>query len=1774
MSLISINLDWPIRIGIYQVMYRKAFPLEELDHIILELLAEQNDEISFQYMGSLLGFAINKDILYDKAEEELFQFFLSSLTRYHLITVENEVVKTTSNGKIARNESIKYLFYQGNISLHELHLLHEVEGLKQIFPFHQFGLNPSLSNEKEIDPFKFEQEKMLESFLLQKALTNFKCSDEQLQWVDNLARFISSSVKLNLSLYELDGQYEIKTSLQDIPSGLLDDIIRLPGNTKVYRGWLLKLQYELYRKDALVLEASQLREFIPCISWSRILNDVRVTWNKELFCLLADKRVSNTAIWDHVVTNCPTEILVDYLHEYTQHLNWEKLTRKLSKEYILSKINNHPWDLQVVSEVVSQEELHQILLQLQSPDLPNWEELTIKVSPSFLSKHFERFPFDLYTIVQLDEVHAGELIIAYPDRRWDYIFIVTNYSLQFLAKHITLLAPFIPTSSLVRRMLRSKGDFETVINHDGLRNFLLSKKDQIDLKIGVQHQGTLDKDMLNFLDEFGLLFWGNGCIPGIAANEGITWTTPIFEAYYKQIADYRGFEQVSNTVDNIATILQYESFPWNYRIISGRKNLNWTIDIIRQIQDKLELSILLNSIPISIIVNEIEFFIDWADRLDIRQKLVACIYATFTFSDVMSTREVLHSQQISVDWHRMLIPLDSIACGKLMETYSRENQTLPSNEAYRLQLSQKSTLSFILDFPSYKWNWKYVTTKRISTDSFQQSDFLKKYATWLYWPHILENIITEEYITEGNNLAILSAYISKAEDNIKKVTWTAITKKIRPTRLVNLIRSLGATVYYNWDWDYISALPNIPVEHTFLTTWEKRINWKLLSGNQTLQKFFQFSKEVYSSNVEWLAHCREYLLGYQDRWDFRALSKINNLVKDRNIVDEFKDKWDWTCITKESTLLLFYDKEKQISVLDGRKLNQFHSYVDWDALSERYDLVFPLRLVKDYIRKGWNFSKLSLHPRFEFDKSFLVANHNRDWSYKSLSRKENLRIDKELILELHDKDWDWEYFSSASWLDNDLVIQLSDKPWGLHNLLFNKNIIFDLNILQIFVEKEFKQWELVLQQSSFHISPEVIKLLTSKGLLQDSHWCILSGHAQLDFKQHPLLLELYREYWHWDELIRKEKFDVNNIELLRKFKLYIDWEQVINTGQFIPEIDICKEFYMYLDWAKLSELIPTDVAYLRLFKNVIHWGRISSREEWPFTIPLIEEFSNYWDYYHLMNNINLPLCVREYIEDKIAILPELQLYLKLKGNDNNWAGYIYHFTHITNALDIIQSRKIWSRNKAGGFSDAAGSVVARREDAHNYARFYFRPQTPTQFYNENLGKDSSKHIGKAARLGYPKCPIPVFFKFNLQEVILKQKEKCYISNGNMQTNWAIYNPIAMMLNTFNFNDVYSTFNNTSDGNWKTYINYSQQEFLVKDFLDFKDINDYEILVANGADKDQLTQVFNYDNQLKQRIKIDYGTVFHGENKKVNYIYKENLLELSTDYFGNNEFNGKLIVECAEPNSYDFIDGNVINATASKVEGYPRLTLKISHDQPFRVKFYDNLKDRHWIIYENRGNPDYQWAENKENIRNRFIDKLISHCPMLKPIYDQKVRHYVLKNHTACVLKVFDKYFNTVDLPIDADLFRLFLALHDIGKPAAVLQGYKGNQYFHTKQIIRQIWPLLSYPEKDMQILLALAEGDYVGDYFQGKIQYTETINHLTLLAHNCGLEFHSFLMLYLIYYQCDIAAYTADDGGIPFLEKLFSYHNDIKVFNTRIGFLTMSESYQHKLEELTKLLTT
>ena len=81
----------------------------------------------------------------------------------------------------------------------------------------------------------------------------------------------------------------------------------------------------------------------------------------------------------------------------------------------------------------------------------------------------------------------------------------------------------------------------------------------------------------------------------------------------------------------------------------------------------------------------------------------------------------------------------------------------------------------------------------------------------------------------------------------------------------------------------------------------------------------------------------------------------------------------------------------------------------------------------------------------------------------------------------------------------------------------------------------------------------------------------------------------------------------------------------------------------------------------------------------------------------------------------------------IRDNVNDFgsqAFYAYHYTDATNAKNILTEGFLYSRQQVVARNlmrndNASSGVISHTVDSSkDYVRFYFRPLTPTQFYNE------------------------------------------------------------------------------------------------------------------------------------------------------------------------------------------------------------------------------------------------------------------------------------------------------------------------------------------------------------------------------------------------------------------------------------------------------------------------
>lgn len=1437
----------------YPVKYRKQFPLEEPEQIMLDLMEAYNDVMRYVFMGRLLGFAVQDDpekgVYYDAAEDEIFRYLLDKLQKCFLIEIRDGKIYTTDFGKTARKEGVKYKFYEGTIGLPEWQQLYCTDKQRIRFHFDKLGIIPEIKGEKTIEAFDYSAAQQENKLLLQARNCAPECGP--LQWIeDTPIQYTSEEVVVKLLLSSANHQWEVKTEIAGQACPELDEIIRLKENAGILQDWQSRLLYALFLERSRYIIAEKLVPYLPFIQWPEILRDPRLIYDEELFRLLADKKVGNIEIWKELVACCPKQILMNYLEEYASWFDWRKLTMKFGKEYVLQTLDRFPWRLELLIDSFSPEEKIELIKKGLLDNV-------------------------LHCIVQAGETEAGATVIALHELRWDWDYIAANYSLSFLLDNIRLFIGYLPFATCFYRILQDPVALARIIAADELKGVIAERLAGVQL--GMNDRLVYNKQAVDYLHANGLLFWGSAGLPGFAANPNLSWDSALFGDYHHLVADAKGYEHVSQTIDRVEIILAHPSFNWDFSTISRRSDLNWNMPFIVQYREKLLPAEVLLCAPIELITGNFPFFMSWCMHAGKEGAIKVFIYRQFELEHVMVHCDLLVRHEVSVNWKKLLQVQDKSSWIDLVRIYS-EHTLLPDHKTFWSECTASVEMEFILNHADLPWDWYYITTRRLEKKTLTDPIFQEQYAGYLYWPHLVLKIYPPKELESEVLLSRLSILIAAAEPEIRKKTWLAITKSLDQGKVMEYVQRTADNPLFQWDWSHISGSRKMIFEHDFLNKFADRINWSRMCGNYALKEYLEFDKEKYATREEWEQTILGYFETYKEWWDFKPFSKFSYILFNPAIINAHLDKWDWTMISKEGNLLLKQNYPEPPVPYNGNALNQFADYINWEVLSGRHDVLLYSILVDTHAERNWDYRLLSAHPLLVMDPAFLIKYQDKDWNYQLLSDNKYLRVDKELILKLPDKNWDWGLFSNADWLDNELVMQLDDKPWEASGLTRNANLQMSIGMIRVLIKRGLQVWRCVLESNTLEISGEVLQLLIDNDILNAGNWRILSGNPSLDFRQYPELLEAYRDHWDWEILVDGGKINIGDINVLRNYCTCLNWKKIVHDERFFISYQLLNEFETWFDWKELSGRLPLDVDYLRRFMNRLDWSFISGSHVMPFTVMLVDEFKDYWDYNVLRENISISLPVRAYIDSLISSRPALELCFKLSDK------YLYFLTNMTVATKILKHQQL--------------------QPAHFNFRF----------------------IGEQVPV------MPVLFRFNLQQVILRHAGEIALridhtgETGN----------ITELIGKFDF----------------AHVDQSRDALLIKEVFDFSNISDYEVIVAREEDLKPLQQVC--ENKYVIRVDDPQQSVFKNWADRIFCSYKDDILILEKEKVKNEIGRGKWIVECAEEQVYEYLDGNVINATTRVIEGYPALKIRIRQQVPFKVKYFEMTSGDSWTIFESEG----------------------------------------------------------------------------------------------------------------------------------------------------------------------------------------------------------------------------
>ncbi|ATI77072.1 DUF4433 domain-containing protein [Bacillus licheniformis] len=192
--------------------------------------------------------------------------------------------------------------------------------------------------------------------------------------------------------------------------------------------------------------------------------------------------------------------------------------------------------------------------------------------------------------------------------------------------------------------------------------------------------------------------------------------------------------------------------------------------------------------------------------------------------------------------------------------------------------------------------------------------------------------------------------------------------------------------------------------------------------------------------------------------------------------------------------------------------------------------------------------------------------------------------------------------------------------------------------------------------------------------------------------------------------------------------------------------------------------------------------------------------------------------------------------------------YVYHFTDLINAKNILTSGYIYSRSLAKQLEimekdNASQEIIDHTEEKwKSYARFYFRPKTPTQYHNEGIR--CSHQINQVLKAH---CPVPIFFLFDSLSMLTMEESK--FTYGNLAAEGTITYEDAKDFKNMPFSSVYHE--GYFDRENEHYIVYNRHaELIVPRKASLQYLR--RIVCRSNAEKETLINLL--DSEVKEKYK--------------------------------------------------------------------------------------------------------------------------------------------------------------------------------------------------------------------------------------------------------------------------------------------------------------------------------
>lgn len=211
---------------------------------------------------------------------------------------------------------------------------------------------------------------------------------------------------------------------------------------------------------------------------------------------------------------------------------------------------------------------------------------------------------------------------------------------------------------------------------------------------------------------------------------------------------------------------------------------------------------------------------------------------------------------------------------------------------------------------------------------------------------------------------------------------------------------------------------------------------------------------------------------------------------------------------------------------------------------------------------------------------------------------------------------------------------------------------------------------------------------------------------------------------------------------------------------------------------------------------------------------------------------------------------------------SRWVKYVFHYTDILNAVEILKSEKLLCRTELENtgkmpVDNASRAIISTTEtDVKSYVRLYFRPKTPTQYNNEGIRPINEQSLESH-------CPVPIFFLFDSKKILTKID--CQFAEGNLaKLGIQGFRSTAEELASFDFRKIFhqGVFNRTERDN---IILSRNAEVVIPNELDLSALK--FIVCRSPAEKESLLYLLpkNIVSKWGSKILVDTKADFYNRN---------------------------------------------------------------------------------------------------------------------------------------------------------------------------------------------------------------------------------------------------------------------------------------------------------------------